>query len=346
MKLPSSPTFLLSALVCFSLGTSSALHAKDESEGVELRSKMGWTNSVHLSTIENTVRTVVAPDVGGRVVEYSLHTENILFENAEVFGKTLAQDPSGSFSFGGYQCDIGPELAGVPDHKMLWMGEWKRTETKDYFVKVQSPVDPVLHMSLQKDFILDPDSGELGIIQRMQNLNSTNVNYCLWDRTQAKGGGFVLFPLNKKSKHKAGWSLRRKGEKDQWIYDGKTPSSPNVKIMDGVLVMKAEGPAGKIGADSDAGYIAYARGQLLFVKYFPYFQDGNYSDGGNSVEAYWNDDFAELEPLSPEIALKPNGSYEFPEKWLLIRLQKDVNTFEDARALLKRIPASPFRKKK
>ena len=31
-----------------------------------------------------------------------------------------------------------------------------------------------------------------------------------------------------------------------------------------------------MGADSDAGWIAYMRGRLLFVKYYPYFPNGAY----------------------------------------------------------------------
>ena len=119
-----------------------------------------------------------------------------------------------------------------------------------------------------------------------------------------------------------------------------------LKLLDGVLVAKAMGEATKVGADSDAGWIAYARGRVLFVKYYPYFAEGHYSDGGNSVETYWDQQVAELEPLSPEITLAPQASYSLPEKWTLIPLKKDVTTFEQARALVSKIPPSPFKSAK
>ena len=100
----------------------------------------------------------------------------------------------------------------------------------------------------------------------------------------------------------------------------------------------------KVGADSDAGWIAYARGKVLFVKFFPTFDKANYSDGGNSVEFYCSERIAELEPLSPEIKLKPGENYSFPEKWALYELEKEVTTHEQARALVKRVPKSPFAK--
>jgi hypothetical protein len=100
----------------------------------------------------------------------------------------------------------------------------------------------------------------------------------------------------------------------------------------------------KVGADSDAGWIAYAREKMLFVKYFPVFPKANYSDGGNTVEFYCSDRVAELEPLSPEITLKSGENYTFPEKWTLIELDKEVTGYEQARGLVKQIPRSPFAK--
>ena len=89
--------------------------------------------------------------------------------------------------------------------------------------------------------------------------------------------------------------------------DGKYAgtSHPNVTVLDGVLVAKAEGLPSKLGADSDAGWIAYARGRQLFVKFYTYFPDGKYTDGENSVELYFDPRVCELEPLSPEVSLKP-----------------------------------------
>jgi predicted membrane-bound mannosyltransferase len=86
------------------------------------------------------------------------------------------------------------------------------------------------------------------------------------------------------------------------------------------------------------------RGKLLFVKYFPFVPGGNYIDNGISVAHYFNDTIAELEPLSPEARLKLEGEYTFPEHWTLTRLDRDVTTHEEARAVADRIPPSPFAK--
>jgi hypothetical protein len=312
--------------------------------GVSNERYRGWTNCFAMRGGEH--RVVVVPGVGGRILNYSIKNENIIFENPELRGETLLT--RSNFWPGGYQCDIGPELRGIPDHKWLWQGPWTARAARPYTVYTFSAPEMTVGLQLEKEIVMDPDTGDLGITQRMRNLVNNDVAYCLWDRTLCKGGGFAMFPLNRKSRFKAGWAIREGMRVPEYRYEGDRPKDDRVRIMDGVLVAQAkalpDSPSMKVGADSDAGWIAYVRGKVLFVKYFPYFPDGNYSDGGNSVEFYCSDRVAELEPLSPEITLKNGQTYSFPEKWTLIELEKEVTSYEQARAVVKRIPKSPFAK--
>ena len=304
----------------------------------------GWSGGLVMRG--GDVKAVVVPVVGGRVLNFSLNGENILFDHPDSNGRTLLN--SSNFSVGGYQLDIGPELRGIPDHQWLWQGPWGWRVPRPFTVHTFSQAEAALGVQLEKEFVIDPDSGDLGVTQRMRNIISNDVSFCLWDRTLCKAGGYVLVPLNKRSRFKAGWSLRQGARVPEYRYDGDRPSDPRVRVLDGVLVAQAkalpETPNLKLGADSDAGWIAYARGRVLFVKYFPVFRDANYSDGGNTVEFYCSDRVAELEPLSPEITMKPGESYTFPEKWVLIELAKEIAGYEQARALVKMIPKSPFAK--
>jgi hypothetical protein len=60
------------------------------------------------------------------------------------------------------------------------------------------------------------------------------------------------------------------------------------------------------------------------------------------VEVYFDRRATELNPLSPEISLDPGDSLIFPEKWVLIPLDKEVTTAEEARKLVPKIPPTPF----
>ena len=121
-----------------------------------------------------------------------------------------------------------------------------------------------------------------------------------------------------------------------------TPNALQARVLNGVLVVSASGGVTQIGADSMAGWIAYARDKLLCVKYFPCFARGNYSEGGNTVEVYFDQRAVELSPLNPETKLASGQEYTFPEKWLLLPLPKEITTWEEARKLVRKIPPTPF----
>jgi len=323
------------------LPTQAAERSPDtQRKGVVTQTYRGWDECLIMEA--SGVKAIVAPAIGGRIVHYSVGGENIIFENPASFGKTLGNTQT-NFWVGGYQCDIGPELRGIPDHEALWMGLYKWHLPRDFAVQVTSERDQNVGVQIEKEILIEPGSGDLGITQTMRNVSNKEVAYCLWDRTLCKNDGFAFFPLNKRSRFKAGWSLRRTVA-GKYVYDGTSPGAPNVKILKNILVARCEGPPTKVGADSDAGWIAYVLGRMLFVKYFPYMPEGNYSDGGNSVELYFDERVAELEPLSPEVTLRPNETYSFPEKWTLIELKEEVLTFEQVRAVVKQIPASPFKR--
>jgi hypothetical protein len=326
------------------LAAAPAPRAQDAAAPKPVRSESyrGWDGSVILESVEAAVKAVVVPAVGGRILHYALDGDSIIHEPSGSEGLTLT-NAKGPLRPGGYQCDIGPEVRGIPRHDRLWLGPHRVEFPKPLQVLVTSEPDPTVGIQMSKEIFLDPESGDLGITQTMKNTSRQDVSFCLWDRTLVKGGGFAFFPLAKRSVFKQKWSVRHKVG-DQLVYEGTHPSSPNVKIIDGMVVARLSGEATKIGADSDAGWVAYARGTLLFVKYFPVTPGGNYTDGGNTVEIYWDAEKGELEPLSPEVRLAPGETYSFPEKWTLIELEKDVSEFDQIKKIAKKVPPSPFKK--
>lgn len=306
------------------------------SPGVFVGFYRGWSNSILLQATNDSADAIIVPDVGGRVLHYGASGENILFEPAEGAGRTLDRSSPG-FPVGGYQCDVGPESAGLPEHPHLWQGRHTWQSPGEWTVLVASGKDSVLGVEISKSIRLDPETGALHFIQWLENKLARDTPLCLRDRTLCKGGGFVLLPLNKKSRFSAGWSLRRKTGAG-FSYDGATPFSPQVRVIEGVLVARTDGEPIRFGADSDAGWVAYARGQSLFVKFFAHTDDGAYSDG-NSVEISWDAQSVELEPRSPEVRLRRFNPYEFAGRWMLLPLDKPVTSFDQARALADRIVA-------
>src|SRR5215510_340423 len=124
--------------------------AKDKSKGVRLETYNGWNDSLMLNAPGAKVKAVVVPAIGGRVAHYSLGGENIIYENPGSYGKTLTNTKT-NFSVGGYQCDLGPEIRGIPDHRALWMGMYRWRPSGDYRAAVTSEADATLGVQLEKE---------------------------------------------------------------------------------------------------------------------------------------------------------------------------------------------------
>ncbi len=314
-----------------------AVHA---AQGVRIDRYTGWDGSIFLHGKDPKVMAIIVPAVGGRIVHFGLDENNVLYEHLGTLGKTLANTKEW-FWMGGYQCDIGPEIRGIPAHPILWLGPCRSKTPRARTAVVLSEPDPTVGVAIEKEIELNADIGELSLKQTLRNTTNTPVSYCLWDRTQCNSGGFVLLPLDPQSRFPAGWSIRQRTD-GRFHYETNAPAAPQARVMDGVLVLRAEEPAVRVGTDSRAGWIAYAWERLLFIKYFRCFPDGPYTDGGNTTEAYVDDTVAEIDPLSPEKELQPGEVYSFPERWVLKRLPEPVESFEAARALVGQIGKSPL----
>ncbi|MCY3024476.1 MAG: hypothetical protein NTW87_36335 [Planctomycetota bacterium] len=321
---------ILGLMACAGL-LSASCAAEALPEGVRVVAYKGWPESLIMAAAQNDLKAIVVPAIGGRIIHYGPEDANIIYEAPGSDGKTLATS-KGWFYVGGYQCDLGPEIRGIPGHNALWLGQNTWRAPFPYTVTVASPSDEAVGVRIEKEIRLDPKTGGLTLVQRLRNTSTTAVSFCLWDRTLCKSGGYAFFELNKKSRFSRGWALST-GQKGEKAYDAASVVPPNSRVIDGVLVVKCDGKEGKLGADSDCGWIAYVRGRQLLVKVFPFDHDGLYSDGGNSVELFWSAQVAELEPLSPERKLKPGEQFDFVERWLMLALPEEATSFEAARAL-------------
>lgn len=328
--------------------------------GVEVRDYQGWRESVYLNATETAAQAVIVPSIGGRLAHFSRGEENILFENAVSLGKTLdgnraqlralfpgsslpdSDFPAVPLWYGGYQCELGPLLRNLPESPGFSSGPQTFAPGRDFSVAVAATNAEPFGVIVEKEFTMAPDTGDLGLLQRIKNVSQKEQSYSLRDRTACKNGGYVLVPLNRRSRFKEGWSYWYQYQ-GAWVCDETPPRLEQAHALDGVLVVKAIGNPATLGVDSDAGWVAYAKGKLLFVKRFPVTPGGNYSDGGNTIMISFEQQTMEFGPVSPEFKLAPGQSAVFPEEWTLMVLKKEVSSPEEARKLAKMIKAQPFK---
>ncbi len=282
---------------------------------------------------------VVNYDLGGRLVRYALNGRNILYQ--EPYPDPTKAKPGRRVRMLAGRFDIGPEVHPqhpIPRRPVLWRGPWDFKRVGPLAVEIASQKDPATGVQIKRRFELDKSGSHLVVRQTMTNVSDRETAWCFWTRTLAKGGGVCVVPLNPKSKFPKGfvrylWGEERKKAGKPFAVDD--PSKPRIRVDGRLVTLEAVGDKSlKIGCDSDAGWMAYARDGLLFVKRFRYFPDATYSDAlGFSVAVYLTGEMCELEPISPEARLRPGQSYTFVEEWWLFDYPKANERPLDAQAV-------------
>jgi hypothetical protein len=311
-------------------------------KGITTETYLMWGGSLAVEADEAEAKLVIVPAIGGRIMRYEVMGDNILWDNPATYGLTTATTKR-TLLPGGYQMQVVVDKSLLPTDRLEY-GPYEVVKTRDYTVTLANEKDPVTGLRLEKEILLEPQTGEVGVTQRLQNDSGRELSCSIRSRTQCKGGGFVLIPLNKYTRFRAGWTLRHEVE-GKAIYDRLNPASPQVKLMANVLVAETKGLDARIGTDSDAEWVAYIHDRVMFVQYFPYDFKAKYPDG-HTIEVGWNDFWTELELVGPQITLTNGGTSSMLVKWTMIELQENVTTAKQARALVSKVPPSPFKPSK
>ncbi len=280
-------------------------------DGVETLDYRGFKNCYRL--FNSMASVVIVPESGGRVLAYSLGGKNVLYENREQDGKSLATEKNKYWEPDGGRFDIGPEIT-IPPHPLLWIGAYQAKVLGSRFIRLTSDKDIATGCQIVRDFKLEKNSTRLTVSQKMINTSDKPVEWCFWTRTFAKGGGVCIVPLNPLSRFPQGWAMYDKGKLNL-----NPPLQGKVDVREGCLMLTSAPAVPKYGIDSYAGWMAYSVDGLLFAKRFPVKPEGYYKDAaGFTVEIWITPEVCELEPLSIAKRLKPGESFSFIEDWWLL----------------------------
>ena len=273
----------------------------------------GYDRAIELKN--DAVRVVLCPQVGGRVLEYSLNGNNVLYlSDAEKKWRPGDRPQSSAGRF-----DIGPELV-IPRRSVLWSGAWDAEITGERSARLTSQVCPETGVRLIRDFELDAQTTRLRCTQTIVNASDGVREWCHWSRTFAVGKGVCVIPLTSEqagpiSRFPNGYVMYE----DRALINMK-PTDPNIRRIDDSLLIFPTPRRPKLGFDSYHGTIAYfAPNNLLFVKKFRTFPDGVYNEAAGLTISVWypDNEMVELEPIGPRQRLKPGQSGSFTEVWWL-----------------------------
>lgn len=280
----------------------------------------GYAGAIELK-LGNT-RAILCPDVGGRVLEYSVDGRNLLYLDEKEQDWRPGMAPSASAG----RFDFGPEQV-VPKHPLLWSGSWAAEITGPHSARLVSQRDASSGVQLVREFTLEPldrepasarASGFLGATlvckQTIMNTGDAAVEYCHWGRSFSPAGGICLIPLgDRPSRFPAKYVM--------YEDDGINPKNqdPMIRERDGFLEILGPPRKPKLGFDAYAGWLAYLMpNDRLFIKRFATFPDRVYNEVAGLTISVWypqSGGMIELEPIGPRERLAPGQVASFTEAW-------------------------------
>ena len=308
---------------------------------------LGW-RAVRLDN--GMIRAAVVPDIGGRVLQFWLGDHAYLFVNQSLAGRLFTAEENwgdGTMSswknYGGNktwpapQGWDGPDQRAGPPDPILDSGRFEVRFAERRRVVVQSPPDHRTGLQITRDLELEPGAARATLRRTMRNVSARPVRWSLWDVTQldcstdprgVRPGCRMTIPLNPVSNMPGGYGvLYGPADNLQWRTD-----------RSGLLdVVAYAGELGKVGLDSQAGWVAFtdSSGDWVFAHQFSVTPGAEYPDAGATVEVWtqgpgvaagvdFSQDhlrglFMEMEVLGPLIDLAPDAVSSMDLVWAACR---------------------------
>lgn len=279
----------------------------------------------------NTLTLLVTHSVGPRIISLRLGDhENLL---AQVPHRTAECPGAGTFHFhGGHRLWHAPEVIS-------------RTYLPD-----DAPVDIVLiedgllvtqpteaQTGLQKSLRirLGAERAAVVIDHTLTNQGQWPVTCAPWAITQLKPGGVGILPQQARPLDPSGLQPNRSIA--LWPY--ADVASPFIHWGNRFIRVTATMKRGalKIGFPNPLNWLAYHRGDTLFVKKAMFQLQAGYFDMNSSSQCYCDQDFLELETLGPRTAIAPGASTTHREVWELHRPIALGETEDDIQELADRL---------
>ena len=281
------------------------------------------------------VRLVVVPQIGGRIMEYSLRGENALWQNKDELGKVTGDDAGKVWrNYGGYKAWNAPEsrwLQANPDCTYDSLPAQVAPLPDGHGLRVISTPIPHLGYQFTRDIILADTTSRVRLIEKMRNISDHEISWSIWDVTQVKVPCWIAFPLSNNSAFPLGCNIL-------------TPKGGQLKQMarhNNIGVLKYDNMTENWTTDAMAGWMAYIRGQLAYTKHWATRRVGTkYPDGGSDAAFYTCSKaqfggYAEMEVMGPIVTLKPGEQTDLIEDWFLSRLNQSAKDIPDVIARLR-----------
>jgi hypothetical protein len=310
----------------------------------------GW-ETYHLSN--GIVSLEVAPQLGGRLIQYSLGVHHFLWANPALAGQippASGLGPGGTFlNWGGDklwpapQGWDGPEQWPGPPDAVLDGSPYRADTLHGPALRLTSQKDARSGIQFSRVVTLENGTSILHVHATIEDIDTKPRSWGIWTVTQldarnASGNGFNpnfwgYIPANPRSHFSHSFKI---------LFGDKTNPEFQYDPQQRMMRVHYQRKMGKIAMDSPSGWVANVDGNsgYIFVQTFRYEADHEYPDGA-SVE-YWTNGLGKIfacgketiqpessavnpyaiesELLSPRENLQPGQSASFDYEWRVARI--------------------------
>jgi hypothetical protein len=285
---------------------------------------MGETSApIETQTVDlGPVEVSFAVNAGPRILGYARHGGPQLF--ASLPDEVIEHPAVGRYRFlGGHRLWRAPEVPAIT------------YEQDDLAVDVTvgdggfELVGPLGVDAIVKAISVAQQDGFTIVDHELRNEGWTPVRCAPWAITQLVPGGTAYLPQQRVPADEDGVLPNR--HIVLWPYTDL--SMPEVTISQEQVTVSASDrrSKSKVGLPNRLGWIGYALGGELFIKWSALHRDSElYVDRGVSVECYRDERFIELETLGPQITLQPGKRAVHREVWMLREVPDSVSEVLDA----------------
>jgi hypothetical protein len=271
----------------------------------------GWHNCYRVSNGE--VELVVTGDVGPRVIRFGfVGGQNLFKEYAEQLGGTKEE----KFQLRGgdrvWKAPEDPIATWAPDNVPVEI-----TPTADGLI-ARAPVEPLTNLQKEIEVKMDAAGTGVTVIHRITNRSLFSLEFSVWSLTMMSPGGIAISGFPPRGTHPA--NLEATNPLVMWAYTNL--ADKRWAFTKKYLTLRQDptnSNAQKLGMFNPNTWGAYVLNGEAFVKRAHAVPGEPYPDFGCSFETFTNNEFLEMETLSPLTKLAPGKTAEQTEHWSLHR---------------------------
>jgi len=285
----------------------------------------GWRNCYRISNGE--VELIATSDVGPRVIRFGfVGGQNVFKEFTEQLGK------SGEDKFqlrGGdrvWKAPEDPVATWAPDNVAVEI-----SVTGNGLI-ARAPVEPLTHLRKEIEIRMAERGTDVTVVHRVSNESLFPLEYSAWALTMMAPGGVAISGFPPRGKHPA--NLEATNPLVMWAYTNL--ADKRWTFTKKYLALRQDpnnSDAQKLGMFNRHTWGAYVLNGEVFIKQAAGDAHASYPDFGCSFETFTNNEFLEMETLSPLKKVAPGETVEQTEHWSLhknVRLKELTDAAIDA----------------